>query len=259
MKAATYFSKWEKDELIGMDVNELYRKNGNPPEEVKLSRSLRGETYREVQTTYKGMTFMVHTYPLYSLDGSTITGAVGIYQDITEWERLKKEWSERERLNLVGQLAPASPTRSVIRLPSCVAFYKCFEKKARGAKTITSTLSYPSWTAPTILFPTICRSPGRMIRRLLKSGRLNELIESLAPLLSADANLKGMTLRLSLEEGLPEIPLDVKEIKRLILNLASNGMHAMEEGGILTIATSRRENSVEMRIADTGVGMDEQH
>ncbi|WP_373429931.1 hypothetical protein [Paenibacillus sp. GD4] len=93
----------------------------------------------------------------------------------------------------------------------------------------------------------------------MKSGRLNELIESLAPLLSADANLKGMTLRLSLEEGLPEIPLDVKEIKRLILNLASNGMHAMEEGGILTIATSRRENSVEMRIADTGVGMDEQH
>lgn len=257
-EAATYFSKWEKDELIGMDVNELYRKNGNPPEEVKLSRSLRGETYREVQTTYKGMTFMVHTYPLYSLDGSTITGAVGIYQDITEWERLKKEWSERERLNLVGQLA-AGITHE-IRNPLAVmrGFLQVLREKSERQQHHYFDIILSELDRANNIISDYLSLARQDDKEVVEKQQLNELIESLAPLLSADANLKGMTLRLSLEEGLPEIPLDVKEIKQLILNLASNGMHAMEEGGILTIATSRRENSVEMRIADTGVGMDEQ-
>jgi PAS domain S-box-containing protein len=257
-EAATYFPQWKKDELIGMDVNELYRLNGNPPEEVKLSRSLRGETYHEVQSTYKGMTFVVHTYPLYSLDGSAITGAVGIYQDITEWERLKKEWSERERLNLVGQLA-AGITHE-IRNPLAVmrGFLQVLREKSEAKQQHYFDIILSELDRANNIITDYLSLARQDDTEVIEKQQLNTLIESLTPLLSADANLKGMTLRLSLEEGLPELPLHVKEMKQLILNLASNGMDAMKEGGILTIATSRREDGIEMRIADTGAGMDEQ-
>lgn len=58
--------------------------------------------------------------------------------------------------------------------------------------------------------------------------QLQHIIEELSPLLWADANLRGQSVELSIAPALPPLSLNVREIKQLILNLARNGMEAMD-------------------------------
>jgi len=71
----------------------------------------------------------------------------------------------------------------------------------------------------------------------------------------ADANLRGQTIELILDEKVPELSLNAKEIKQLVLNLSRNGMEAMEEKGQLTIETRLNDSFVELIIKDTGMGI----
>ncbi len=55
---------------------------------------------------------------------------------------------------------------------------------------------------------------------------------------------------------LPEIKLDRDMIKRVFLNLATNGVQAMKEkGGRLIVSTKETENFVEVSFKDTGIGI----
>ena len=54
---------------------------------------------------------------------------------------------------------------------------------------------------------------------------------------------------------LPEIEADRDQMKRVFINLITNGMQAMENGGTLTVSTWNKEASVAMTFKDTGVGI----
>ena len=54
---------------------------------------------------------------------------------------------------------------------------------------------------------------------------------------------------------IPEIKLDEKEIRQLLLNLVRNGLEAMHPGGIVTIKTTYHKNIVALAITDQGTGI----
>jgi len=57
------------------------------------------------------------------------------------------------------------------------------------------------------------------------------------------------------EKNIPEILIDNKQIKQVIINLISNSIQAMPDGGTLTVKTSRKNSDVELEIRDTGTGI----
>ncbi|GJM75595.1 hypothetical protein HMSSN036_78110 [Paenibacillus macerans] len=84
---------------------------------------------------------------------------------------------------------------------------------------------------------------------------LHDIIMELTPLLWADANLRGQTIEVKLDEQVPALLLNGKEIKQLILNLARNAMEAMEGKGQLTMETRLADSGVELLVTDTGPGI----
>ena len=60
------------------------------------------------------------------------------------------------------------------------------------------------------------------------------------------------------ERELPKIKLDLTFLKRILVNLATNAIQAMPEGGKLTIRASREDNCVSITVSDTGVGIPEE-
>jgi PAS domain S-box-containing protein len=54
---------------------------------------------------------------------------------------------------------------------------------------------------------------------------------------------------------LPVLRLDVGRMKQVILNLITNALHAMPQGGTLTVTTEQIGSEVAVRVADTGVGI----
>jgi CheY-like chemotaxis protein len=61
-----------------------------------------------------------------------------------------------------------------------------------------------------------------------------------------------------LAEHLPRVPGVESEIREALTNLVFNAVDAMPDGGRLTLGTRVAGHSVELDVADTGTGMDEQ-
>ena len=57
---------------------------------------------------------------------------------------------------------------------------------------------------------------------------------------------------------LPEIMVDKNQMKRIFLNLITNAIQAMENGGTLTISTSKTNGFLQVSFKDTGVGITEE-
>jgi signal transduction histidine kinase len=58
---------------------------------------------------------------------------------------------------------------------------------------------------------------------------------------------------------LPEIEVDTDMIKRIFLNLAANGIQAMENGGTLKVSTKNSEGFISVSFKDDGVGISEEN
>jgi signal transduction histidine kinase len=85
---------------------------------------------------------------------------------------------------------------------------------------------------------------------------LNSIIFSLKPLLEAEALWRGCRLRVEAGD-IPVILADEDAIGQVIINLARNGLEAMQQGGELTIKTYRYCDNLILEVKDTGHGIAE--
>lgn len=114
------------------------------------------------------------------------------------------------------------------------------------------------------------REETRLIGNLLDMAHIQEygvrpkqvttnLVKLIRNVLSAfeyEASQKKITLRAqhSLGEVL-EVWMDDDKVKQVLVNLIDNGIKFTNEGGIITVAASKLEDSVEIQVTDTGCGI----
>jgi two-component system phosphate regulon sensor histidine kinase PhoR len=66
----------------------------------------------------------------------------------------------------------------------------------------------------------------------------------------------GVALSVDVEEGLPEISIDIKRIEQVLLNLIHNAIKFTPSGGKISVAVGREQKDIVVRVADTGVGIE---
>lgn len=178
---------------------------------------------------------------------------LSVITDITERVLVENEMARLDRLNIVGEMAsgivhevrnPMTTIRGFLQMskdfPSSDFIDIMIEELDRAHSIITEFLSV-SKTNPT--------------KRKLKN--LNEIIETLFPLIQAKAMYSDQNVHLDLS-SCKEIKMNEREIRQVILNLSLNGLEAMPSGGVLTIKTSQEENEVILAIQDQGYGIKEE-
>ena len=91
------------------------------------------------------------------------------------------------------------------------------------------------------------------------------LLDAIAPLVSLQARKLGVVVRTLLEAGLPPVVCDRTMVEQVLLNLARNGMQAMDHPGcrerVLTLrvakaASNAQQGWLEFSVADHGSGID---
>ena len=88
---------------------------------------------------------------------------------------------------------------------------------------------------------------------------VNELVEECLTLVQDRVTEHAIRVVRELDPATAEMSLDARELKKATLNLIVNGVDAMEGGGTLTVRTAGREDGgIDIEIADTGCGMDEE-
>jgi PAS domain S-box-containing protein len=86
----------------------------------------------------------------------------------------------------------------------------------------------------------------------LQAENLTDLIEQTLSFVRHDMNNNAITLVRQMQENLPAVLLDRNKIKQVFVNVLTNAIHSMPEGGTLTIRTFTRK--VEKDEIDTDLG-----
>ncbi len=63
------------------------------------------------------------------------------------------------------------------------------------------------------------------------------------------------SIRLDLQVDLPELDLDVEQMRRVLINLIENGVEAAGENGTLAVCTQFRNGTVKLQVTDSGPGV----
>ena len=92
-------------------------------------------------------------------------------------------------------------------------------------------------------------------------ANLNKVISDVMLLLERHVNFQNIRIKKDLAENLPDISIDVNQIKSVFNNLALNAADAMHNGGDLAISTrfDAEMNSVVIAVSDTGIGIQKEN
>lgn len=95
-----------------------------------------------------------------------------------------------------------------------------------------------------------------------KSHNINKIIDSTLMQLNEEFNAKQIEVVKELTEYLPDIYCDSQQLKQVFINLVTNAIQAMQEGGTLTVATyliteDDLSGYLGISVTDTGGGISE--
>lgn len=85
---------------------------------------------------------------------------------------------------------------------------------------------------------------------------VDELLQRVANRFAPQAAAKKIALVVTSTANLPPLDIDDARITQVMDNLVGNALHHTEPGGKIDLNASRRESLVEIRVADTGHGID---
>jgi signal transduction histidine kinase len=88
---------------------------------------------------------------------------------------------------------------------------------------------------------------------------VNAVVENTLQLVGHPLSVANIEIVRDLGKDLPAVEGYAGQLEQVFVNLAVNAMHAMENGGVLTIQTRRNPGGVVVEFADTGSGIAEEH
>ena len=84
---------------------------------------------------------------------------------------------------------------------------------------------------------------------------LPDAIANSLTLIAERAQRHGIDVRSSIDRAVGEISGDERKFKQILLNLLSNAVKFTPEGGSVTVTARRCDESIEVSVADTGIGI----
>jgi signal transduction histidine kinase len=187
----------------------------------------------------------------------------GIVMDVTARRDLEQRVQQAQRLEAVGRLASGLAHDFTNVLSAIMGYTEVM---------LARTVDGDEMRGDLLEIQTAAERAVHLTRQLLGFGRerpwqpkpsnLNAVVSDLASLLSRLVGV-NIELRTALDPNIDPVRIDPSHFEQVVMNLAINARDAMPDGGLLTIATARRESprgdrSVVLSIRDTGAGMDEE-
>lgn len=176
-----------------------------------------------------------------------------VLNDITERVHLENEMYRLDRLNLIGEMAAGIAHEIRNPMTTVQGFLQLTRNKVdKLSPDIIDLMLEELNRANSIITEFLNLAKNKI--SVKRNQNLNTIIEALSPLIQAEAIRSNKQLKLELGEC-PDISLDEKEIRQLILNIALNGLDAMTSNGNLTIKTYKDKETVVLQIRDEGQGI----
>lgn len=181
-------------------------------------------------------------------------GFLTILHDLSNFRGLKDVINRLEELNLVGKIAgsvahevrnPLTVVRGHLQLLGWDANLKKYEEQL-------DTMIMEIDRAVEILSELLYMS--RPSKPKMERQNINDIMNKLIQLLNAEALVNLHEVVYELEE-VPDVMLDKKRFRQVVLNLVNNGFQAMEDHSKIIIRTYAQDGKVFFSVRDHGKGI----
>lgn len=244
-------------DVADKEIVELMGEEKKQLEQILKSMNAGGEWKVEIAGLKKNGEYYYAGTHFSSIKDSAgrITHILGIAEDITVKRQMEQDMAKLERLNLVGEMAagigheirnPMTTVRGFLQLLSG-------KEDCRNYKEYFNLMIEELDRANLIITEYLAMAKDRPVN--LEMQNLTGLVETMLPLLNADAVNSEKSIEVDLQ-AVPDLLLDEKEIRQLLLNLARNGLQAMQPKGRLTIRTFINSDAeTVLAVSDQGCGI----
>ena len=175
---------------------------------------------------------------------------------------MERQLEKAERLSSLGQLAAgvAHEIRNPLNAISMASqrlkreFIPAEEKKTKEFETMTGVIRDEIRRLNGIIEEFLTFSKSRKLE--LSNCPLQEVLQKIVNLISAEAAAKGIAIRTDWKENPVVIPMDMDKLQQAFLNFVKNAMESISGEGSITLSIRKPEKGrATIRIADTGCGM----
>jgi PAS domain S-box-containing protein len=188
--------------------------------------------------------------------GGRKLGAVVTIEDVSDVKALTEQLIRADRLAALGELTAGVAHEVRNPLGIIRASVQLMEDSECNRERVTG--------AATVIKQEIDRL-DRVIKALLDFGRpaapsmravaVSQVLEDVALFSTTFARRSHVKVIEEYGAGVPEVMADPEQLKQVFVNLISNAVQAMPEGGTLTVTTGQENGFVFVRFADTGAGI----
>ena len=261
--AAQQIFGYSRDEVMGKDLNMLI-----PPQYGDHSRFVKrfletrnprvmGRTLPLTALRKSGEEFPVELGLSYHEIEKDIT-FTAIIRDTSSQKQLEKKLLQSERLAAVGQTV--AYVAHEIKNPLMII--GGFSHQIRD-----SLLDHKALQKLGMILDEVSRleklvaSLGDLTKvysLVKRPADINSVIQDVLKIMSGIYSSGKHRFKAELASDLAEIDCDPDKLKQVFINIITNGIEAMEDGGTITIGTKELSNNVEIRISDEGVGIREE-
>ena len=175
---------------------------------------------------------------------------------------MERQLEKAERLSSLGQLAAgvAHEIRNplnAISMASQRLKRECSpadEEKRKEFETLAGVIRDEIRRLNGIIEEFLTFSKSRRLN--LRDCPVQEVLQKILHLISAEAASRGIALRTDWEQTPIVIPMDMDKLQQAFLNFIKNAMESISGEGTVTLTVRKTENrQVSVRITDTGCGM----
>ncbi|MFP3879458.1 MAG: PAS domain S-box protein [Dehalococcoidia bacterium] len=194
--------------------------------------------------------------------GNRPVGFQGTVRDITEHKRENEQLMMADRLASIGELASGAahelnnPLTSVIGFSQLLMDRDVPDDIREDLKLIHDEAQRATCVVKNLLTFARRHVPAKQL------NQVNSIIEDVLRLRAYEQKVNNIEVRRKLALGLPKIMVDYFQMEQVFLNIILNAEYSMTEaqnGGTLTITTSRYNSTVVVSVTDNGLGIAQEH
>jgi len=183
-------------------------------------------------------------------------GAVGFFRDLSERKKLEKKVLESERLATIGQ--GVSYISHEIKNPLMLIggfaqqVLRKISQNGKNKEKLEIIIKEVARLEEFLSEVTDITKPSQP-KKMMTS--INSVVEEVSAFLNEELRVRHIVFQTTLDPQIPEISVDPKQMRQVLINVVKNAMEAMPEGGDLSVTTQLQGDNIELRIMDTGKGI----
>jgi PAS domain S-box-containing protein len=183
-------------------------------------------------------------------------GAVGFFRDLSERKKLEKKVLESERLATIGQ--GVSYISHEIKNPLMLIggfaqqVLRKISQNGKNKEKLEIIIKEVARLEEFLSEVTDITKPSQP-KKIMTS--INSVVEEVSAFLNEELRVRHVVFQTFLDPQIPEISVDPKQMRQVLINVMKNAMEAIPEGGQLSVTTQLQGDNIELRIMDTGKGI----